>query len=88
MDIFGTIGALPKGIRGIFISIRKTKRSPEQDEDKYGHMAMLKKLNDEYRCKKCGDFLVYGDDGYKTLVCLKCGFQKPAPPIETKNKGR
>ncbi|MDD4531616.1 MAG: hypothetical protein PHH21_02845 [Candidatus Pacebacteria bacterium] len=46
-------------------------------------MAMLKKLNDTYRCK-CGDFLVYGDDTCTTLVCLSCGFSKPAPPKEVK----
>ncbi|MDD5098559.1 MAG: hypothetical protein PHD31_02490 [Candidatus Pacebacteria bacterium] len=55
---------------------------PGPPEDKYGHFAMLKKLNDTYRCH-CGSFFIYKDDSFKTLICPnpKCGFEKPAPPI-------
>jgi hypothetical protein len=62
--------------------IYKNNCSSEPLEDKYGHYAMLKKLNDTYRCP-CGNFLVYKDDSFKTLICPnpKCGFEKPAPPI-------
>lgn len=70
------------GKKGFFALFRRTKKC-SSEEDKYGNMAMLKKLNDTYRCK-CGDFLVYGDDTCTTLVCLSCGFSKPAPPKEVK----
>jgi hypothetical protein len=67
------------------INIIKVKCPPGQEEDKYGHLAMLKKLNDTYRCP-CGNFLVYKDDSFKTLICPdpKCGFEKPAPPLPNK----
>jgi len=70
---------------GVKVKIIKIKCPPGQEEDKYGHLAMLKKLNDTYRCP-CGNFLVYKDDSFKTLICpdSKCGFEKPAPPPPTK----
>ncbi|MFA5169153.1 MAG: hypothetical protein WC420_00190 [Candidatus Paceibacterota bacterium] len=69
------------GIQFLFF---KKRVSDEAEEDKYGNIAMLKKLNDEYRCPKCKEFLVYGDDSCQTLVCLACGFQKSAPAKEVK----
>ncbi|MFA5714280.1 MAG: hypothetical protein WC998_00885 [Candidatus Paceibacterota bacterium] len=67
--------------RGIEIIILKSNRPPEPPEDKYGHMAMLKKLNETYRCS-CGEFFVYKDDSFKILVCPKCGFEKEAPQVK------
>lgn len=58
---------------------------PKHEEDKYGNRAILKRLNDEYRCPNCGAILDYGNATCTTLIC-GCGFTKPAPPKEEAKK--
>ncbi len=68
---------------------RFSLKGPCREEDKYGNIAMLKKMYEDYCCTACSkngptEFLVYKEGDDTTLVCLKCGFEKPCPQPPTK----
>lgn len=46
------------------------------DSDKYGHKAMLKRVNELYRCPEDKTFLKWKDEKKGIAVCSKCGFER------------
>lgn len=47
-----------------------------RETDKYRHKAMLKAVNEQYRCPKDNAFLVWENRKKGIISCPKCGFQK------------
>ncbi len=56
---------------------------PAVESDAYGLKALFRKLNEWARCPKDKAFLVWKDEKKDTLLCEKCGFEKPAEPAPT-----
>ena len=50
---------------------------PREPSDKYGLKRLIEKTREYAVCPDCGDFLVFKDETRKTLICLKCDFEKP-----------
>jgi len=46
------------------------------ETDKYGHKAMLKAVNEQYRCPECQTFLVWKDEKNNLAECPNCNFEK------------
>lgn len=58
-----------KVLQGYF---KRVSSKEKMEEDKYGNMAMLKKLREDYYCPCDGKALVFKDDDHQTLICEKC----------------
>ena len=58
------------------IWVLKVPKEDFLETDKYGHKAMLKKVNEEYRCPKCGSFLRWKNKRKQLAECPKCDFTK------------
>lgn len=54
--------------------------APVKETDEYGFKAMLKEINRWATCPNDNSFLVWKDEKRDTLLCEKCGFEKPAEP--------
>jgi len=57
--------------------------APVKETDEYGFKARLGKLNQLVRCPNDNSFLVWKDKKKDTLLCEKCGFEKPAESAPT-----
>lgn len=57
--------------------------APVKETDEYGFKDLFEKLNQWARCPNDNSFLVWKDEKKDTLLCEKCGFEKPAEPAPT-----